>query len=583
MYLLPLQKANKHRRVKLFFVMVGAVVLGFGVWHIWGRTEPRYRVWKQRRAMEQARAFIEKHDAVRAQIALEVALTTVPGNPDAIRLAAELLELVGSPQALRMRQAVVRILPDSAGDAAALVMCSLRFHDINMARDALSAMSPSLANQVPTLRAALAFALATNNSPVSDLLFEKLKSLSPHDDGLKFTHALLLLKHPNPKRQAEARLQLDELIKSKPQFAIQAYRELAGYAMQEGKFEDARKLLTLVLADPKANFPDRLQLANIELLIDKKPFAEVFDQMASLASVDPKNVNIFIQWLMVQDRSLEAEKWLGHLPEKMLQDGEVRSVQADLAARLQGWDHLARLLEGGAWGPVTHDTVGLAMTARAMDAVARPDLRKETWEEALNSANNQLVALRVLYKLASVWGWDEQVDQTLWKIARNFSDQTWAHQQLFNSYRSKGNTAGLREVTGTLRTADINMPRYQHDWALLTLLTEPSRTMTHAKEVMRQLHDTEPSNPNFTTGYAFALAQLGRTDEALDLIQKLSDSDRGYPPRQPYLAFIYGSCHKGAELQKAQTLAKGIRLLPEEERLLVLANEEMKRPINTAP
>ncbi|MFA5265480.1 MAG: hypothetical protein WC378_16805 [Opitutaceae bacterium] len=563
--------------------MVGIVLLGFGAWQAWGHIQPHYRVWKQRRALEQARAFIEKRDAARAQIALEVALSTIPGNPDAIRLAAEMLELVGSPQAIRLRRAVARILPDSAEDAAALVLCSLRFRDFNTASEALSSIPPSVANQPPALRAALAFALATDNSPVADLLLEKLKSLYPGNEELRFMHALLLLKHPKPERQAEARLTIDELIKSRPQLATQAYRELAGYAMQERKFEEARKWLSLVLADPESTFSDRLQQANIELLIDKKPFAAIFEQMATIAAPNPKNVSIFVQWLMVQDRAQEADKWLGQLPEKLLQDADVKSVQADLATRLLDWDRLARLIEGGAWGPISHNAVALAMAARSIGATSPPALRKEAWEETLNAANNQIGALRVLYKLASIWRWEEQIDQTLWKIARSFPDQTWAHQQLFNSFRSKGNTAGLREVMGVLRATDSNTARYQHDWALLTLLTEPSRNMTHAKDVMKRLHESEPSNATYITGYAFALAQMGRANEALELIQKLSDSDHDYPPRQPYLAFIYGSCHRAVDLQRAQSLAKGIRLLPEETKLLIQASEEMQRPLSALP
>jgi hypothetical protein len=148
------------RRRKL--ILVAAVVLiGFALWEGWQKLQPRYLHWKQDRALRQARDFIAKHDPANAQLALDVALKTIPGNPDTLRVAADMLEQVNAPQAMRLRRAVVQVEPDSAEDAAKLVFSCLHFRDFNAAKDALSGTDPKVASQPPMLRAALAFALAT--------------------------------------------------------------------------------------------------------------------------------------------------------------------------------------------------------------------------------------------------------------------------------------------------------------------------------------------------------------------------------------------------------------------------------------
>ena len=62
------------------------------------------------------------------------------------------------------------------------------------------------------------------------------------------------------------------------------------------------------------------------------------------------------------------------------------------------------------------------------------------------------------------------------------------NKQLFNFYREKKNTIAMRDVMNTLRESDGTVPRYQHDWALLTLVTEPNANWNPAKETMRQLY-----------------------------------------------------------------------------------------------
>lgn len=577
MQLLESRSGSRRRRWVKPAIFIGIPVLALAGWQGWQKARPHYLRWKQQRALTQAREFIEKHDAPNAQMALEVALRTVPGNPETLRVAADLLEQVGSPQAMRLRRNVVAASPDSAEDAARLVLCCLRFRDFNAAKDAISRMPKSMADQPVALRAALAYAIATNDSPVADYIFEKLRALAPDDKNLRHAHALLLLKHPKDEIREKAEAELLAIAKAEPDSALQINRELAGAALLRRDYATAKLRMKEVLADPQASLGDRLRKANVDLVVDRQPFEPIYAELAPLASATPAEAVEFTQWLIVQNRAAEADKWLAALPDSIRSDPSVKSAQADVIAQLKDWDRLDAALAAGAWGPIPKDVLRLAMAARTVDSPARPSLRRETWEMTISAAGTNLPALRVLQRLAATWQWTDESEFTLWTIARTFPEQTWAHQSLFNLYRQKKNTGSMRDVMAALRRADGTVPRYQHDWALLTMLTESTSSWNPPKDTMRRLYETEPANSTYATGYAFALALAGKSAEALAIVEKLSPSDRDFPPRQPYLAFVYGLAKKQAEFERAQKLGEGTSFLPEESYLFVRGKEELNR------
>jgi len=581
-----LQSRPKGASRRKFYIKVIVAVLGLGLLAAFFAQESvrlKYHVWKQQRALVQARGFLDKHDAKNAQLAIEVALTAVPGSPDAMRVAADMLEQVGAAQAMRLRLAVVQTVPNSAEDAAKLVLCCIRFRDFNAAKDALANTPHELSVQLPMVSAALAYALSTSDIPVADVLFKELKTKLPDDDNLKFAHALLQMQHPDQDHRAEALRVLEALSKGNPARALQMNRELIGQALQRRDYSAAKPLLALVLDDPAATLNDRLQKANLDLLVDKVPFDTVFAQLSPLASKNAGDVAQFVQWLLVQNRAGDADRWLAGLPKELRGRAPVRSIQVDVVGQLKDWDRLAGLLEAGDWGPIPVASVRLAMAARLVSEQGNLTLRHDIWDSALVAAGPQLGAMGVLQRLASLWAWDKESEVTLWAIARAYPDQTWAHQALFNAYRSQKNTAGMREVLGTLRQSNMMVPRYQYDWALLSLLLDPQLQWNLPKETMKGLYEQNRTNATYATGYAFALAQADRKADTQTVVDAMSVADREYPPRAPYLAYVYGVLRNHEGLARMQALMTGVDFLPEEKLLLSRARDAVDRPADPLP
>lgn len=566
MSLLQLSRKKKHRSkwaptVKLVVV---AMIL-FAGWKALGPVKQHYRSWKQQRALAQAKEFIEKNDPRNAQIALELALSTVPNSPDAWRLAADMLEQVGAPQAMRLRRQIVNMVPDSVEDRAALIMSTLKFKDMNAARDAISGLTVAQGSTLPALRAQLAYALMTDNAPVADAFFDRIKALAPGEKDTELSHAILALRSPDGERVQAAKAELAELAKD-PKFRLRVGRELMNEALLRQNLPEATKRAAEVAADADAVLADRLNYANIQLLVEKKPFADVFAQLAPTIAEDELSAMQFVQWLLTHAKVAEADRWIAARPAELQKKNGVLAAQADVTAALKDWDRLAALVEQGAWGQVKPETVRLAMSARLVD----PALRGQIWEESIRSANASLGVLRILQRLSSLWGWEPESERTLWATLRMYPDQTWIHQLLFSAYRGRKDAAQMRNVMGLLREADPTVPRYQHDWALLSVLTEPTQTWTQPKETLKQLATEHPENANFAMSYAFALAQSGRAAEALPIVEKMSALERSLPARAPYLAFVYGANRQPDLVEKYGAAEQG-DWLTEEKQLVVTA------------
>lgn len=577
--LLQPKRVHRGKKWRRLIWMLAAAAVVFAGWKGWQAALPRYRSWKQQRALAQAKTFIEKRDPQNAKLALDVALAAAPGNVDATRLAAELLEQVGAPYAIRLRRAVTQLVPDSAEDQAALIYSAMKFRDFNAARDALSNLSPELADQPATLKAALAFAIATDNRPIADALSDRLKKVFPNDEQLQLIHATLLLKHPREDRRNQARAELQQLATRAPRYALAIQRELASDAIARRDYPAARRALDAASALPKAEINEQLQLANLDLLIDNKPFQPVFARLSPLAEKDAATAQQFVQWLLVQRRAPEAEKWFYNLPTAIKDAPETLNTRADLAAARRNWDQLLAYVEGGAWGGLPKETIQLVLATRAIDSQNRPSLRRETWSLAIDSVATSLAHLRALQRLAALWQWEAETESCLWAIVKTFPDQTWAHQAMFNVYRSRGNTIGLRNVLTALHDSDRSVTRYQHDWAIVSLLLEPTSAWNAPKESLAQLYKNDPANATYATSYAFALAQSERIPEAMAAIAKLTPEDQQFLPRLPYLAYVYGMARDASTLARLTEASKDGNYLPEESALFARAQAALTRKI----
>jgi hypothetical protein len=156
-----------------------------------------------------------------------------------------------------------------------------------------------------------------------------------------------------------------------------------------------------------------------------------------------------------------------------------------------------------------------------------------------------------------------------------------ALQALMDAYRARDDARDMREVAAVLRDDEPSSARRRNDWALLSLLTAPTAQWDDAKIALEELYRGDHSNPFYATGYAFALAQAGEGPRALEVVGRLSEDERAYPPRAPYLAYVYGVNGRAADVGRMQAIAAGIPCLREERQLLVMARESLRQGVRS--
>lgn len=549
---------------------LGLVLACGAAWRVYPSVKQRYLEQKQERALARAKVFLADGAIESARLELEIALAAVPGNPAAVRLAADLLDQAGSSQALTLRRSLVEAAPTSVSDRIAMSATALRLKDFNAAREALRGISAASADDPAVLRANLNFALAADQRPVADMLFDRMEALGQKTDEVEALHAFLLRLHPSPEKAAAARAELETLA-ANPDYALAIHRTLYADAILLKDFASAKRHAALACAHPKATFSDRLNEANLALIVDKEPFRAVFDRVAPGATKDEATAAEFARWLFVQGKDGEAGRWLADLPEKLAQSEVIQALRAGRAMVAKNWDELAALLSAGAWGKLPPAVIENAFAARTMAEAGREATsRNPVWAAAVTAAGSDRRTLVALLRLTRAWGWVEETEQLLWVIVRGDPNQAWAHSALMEEFRRRGDGAKMLDVITILKAAAPESVTYRHDWAVLTLLAAPTAKWDAAKETARELALAQPQNATYTITYALALAQSGKVAEAREVVEKLSSAERDYPTRAPYLAYIYGLSRQPAEFDKYEAAAKPLDLLKEERRLVAV-------------
>jgi thioredoxin-like negative regulator of GroEL len=464
---------------------------------------------------------------------------------------------------------------ESVADRLEMIAVALRLRDYNAARDALATFTPAQVEQPAVLRAYLSYALGTNNRPMADGLFDRLAVSVAPDDDMRVAHAMLLRQHPNAQKAAAARKDLEAFAQN-PKFALALNRTAFNDALAAKDLPTARRFAALVIAHPAATFGDRLNDATVALLVDRQHFDPVFAQLAPVAAASGPVAAEFVRWLIVQGKAAEAQRWLATLPGAISGTPECQSVRMDLAVAANDWETFGKLLEQGAWGPIPPEVAKLAMATHLIGS-RRTALRKEMWSETMTAAGNNLATLRVLLRVATVWRWEDETETLLWSVLRLAPTQTWAHSTLMRIYRQRGDGRKLFEVVTILKNDAPTSRTYRHDWALLSLLVSPTPDWDAAKIAAKEVHLADPANASYAATYAVALTQAGKAEEARGVIEQLSASDREYPRRAPFVAFVYGHCRRAAEFEKYAALATGASLLEEERRLIDRGREAMTR------
>jgi len=566
---------KRHRRSykKWFLILVlGATVCLFAP-DAYRSARQSYLDWKRDRALDQARKAFVVNDYPKAAIAMQVALRADRLSPKVWRTIADMSEAAGAREAILQRQQVVQLTHGAFEDQLALALTALRFGDLFIAQDALGAIPPDRREDSNYMRVAALYSMMAGEGGVAEALLSKLIKLD-QGDAVRITLATVRMSSPDPAVSTGARQELAGMAQN-PKMALRALRELMGDAILRSDWPAARAWAERLAKLPDAAFSDRLGLATLLLLREKKPLDELLPDLKVRAAKSPGDAVMLVRWLHDQKQSALALAWLDSLPVEMRDNALVKTARLEMAFAQKDWAGAGELLHENAAGPIPDDVLRLAMEARAVADVGGADaVRFSKWQQVLAAAHGNLGAYRILYRLTAAWKWEPEAEALLQTVAREFPGQTWAHEALVRVYQDQRDAPNLLKILAVWQQQQPDVRRLQNDWALMDMIVSPTPSWGRSKQVAEDLYKSEPSNAYYATACALAYAQAERAKDAVVIVEKLKPAERQFPLRAPYLAFVYAEAGMAKEAREQIKRTKFGKFYKEELKLVELAQKK---------
>jgi predicted Zn-dependent protease len=524
---------------------------------------------RQGRLIKQARRYLAKSDAARAQLCLRSALVHDPKDLEACRLMAQLTEASRLPSALLWRGKVVELNPHSVEDRLALAQTALVMRDFASATNALEGVAAADKKTAAYHNMAGAVAAAANHPTQAEAHFLEASRLEPQNPAPQLNLAIVRLHGTNTSELAEARTALQSLASNPTNSALrcQALRELTREAMGRKQQDEGLALSRQLIQETNAAFTD--WILRLEVLLETKnaDFKPALANCQRQAATNQGSIFELASWEMAKTSSGDTLAWLRSLPMKTQTNQPTTLLVAECYVTLKDWSGLHAWLEKQHWAEL--EFLRHAYMSRALRGQDLADSAKAEWEQALQSANGQKQSLVMLLGLAAQWNWETEGEELLWTIVNRYPLEEWANQTLTQALFAGGRTRSLMQLFNRKVRRTPSDLTAKNNLAMTALLLNASELKPY--DLAREVHEQAPTNSFFAATYAFSLYQQGKSAEALKVMQQINPQFLETPTTAGYYGIILKATghadSAGIYLEKA---SKAV-LLPEEQKLFAQA------------
>lgn len=552
------------KKVLLLLAILGIVLLGAAYGAYKG-----YRIVREVRLVKQAKGFMEKSEPRKALLCLQGALRYNPNNLEAVRLMADLLEQGRSPAALLYRSRVVELNPNSLDDRLSLVQAAMASRDFTMVTNTLAGVNEAGKKTAAYHKVAGSVAAAMGNVPEAESHFREAARLEPENPVPQLNLAVLGLGQTNQQVLAQARSTLT-LLSSNPTngaLRVRALRELFADAIRHNQTNAALAFSHKVLLETNSTFNDRLMRLDVLRVASDPGFDLALQTFKKDASQDPAKAHEMAAWQFNRSSPAKALAWIETLPQAFQTNQALAVMAAECRSATGDWQSLQTNIVKQTWGEL--EFIRRAYLARALREQNLEDSAKIEWSQALKFANNQRAPLVMLLRLAAQWRWNTEGEEILSLIINRYPSERWAYQALTQVYYMTGRTRPLMVLCSQQAKRNPDDLPTKNNLAMTAMLLDATEMQPH--DLARELYDKAPTNASFASTYAFSLYQQKKTNEALQVMTKLTPQQLQSPTIASYYALVL---HANGNMPTARQYFDRISgtnaptLLPEEKRLL---------------
>lgn len=526
--------------------------------------------WEQYRLISEARGLLAKDEYRKAALCLRRTLELNTNHLEATRLFGGMAEKLGRPEAITLRERASHLAPNSFEDAEAWGSLAQRIGDQQSTREALRIMERTGPNRAGYHLILARMAQAEGQRGEARGHFLAALQAEPKNDEVQLEAAELDLEATVPAIQQEAQKNLERL-RALPRFHLPALRALAAYEGRKGRLELALPLTKELIADPGATFSDRLMHLSALHATDNPHFAAYLNDLEEEAKGKPGPTALLLGWLDVHSLDMLSRDLAEKLPPEMTAKPPVALKLVENCVLLSDWKKLLKLTEHAEWGESEY--LRLAYLSRSLAETGEAAEAEAKWKAAVAAVAQQPDHLDELAQLAAAWRWRARQEALLWYIAGISKRPQAALQTLALTYSRAHDTRNLLRALASLLALSPGDFPLKNNWAMTALLMRSD--LDRATEAAREVYEARPTDPHAAATYAFALFTNDRTDDALEVMRKLTPEQLAAPSIAAYYGLLLAAL-RDPEAPKYLDLARNAKLLPEEEQLITKARRNFQ-------
>lgn len=514
--------------------------------------------------VSQADNYLAEKDWRNAQLCLQRALELIPGNLDATRAMAELLEDVGAPNAVDWRAKAAELQPDNAALRLDWAATAIKVGDLKSATNALAEVPESARGSAGYWSLMGALAWSHHDVTSAGESYDKAVRLEPTNLVSRANLATIRLLSTNPVTVAGAKVDLLSL-STNAAVRLVALRHLRDFAVTKGNTNDAVRFATEIAKDPAASLSDNLDQLSILKVARDPGFSSVLERLKKEGTKSSLVAFTVGRWIAQNESPTNAFDWLKRLPLDVQTNQPVPLLVSDCLIAQRNWIHLEELAQLGDWQAsefYRFAVLSLAQRLQGKDVAA-----KASWQRALREGNGNLSRLTRLSQVCTAWNWTSEKEEVLSNLIATYPKATWALNSLVLIYYAEGKTREIEKVLFASYNENKDDPHLQNNLANVLLLLKSRLELAHA--LARQAYEALPNDPFFISTYAYSLYLQDKVTEARKVIETIEPEALRNPAIATYCALIQSSSSDKEKAREAVAFADNAKMMLPEERELV--------------
>lgn len=532
----------------------------------------RFRAWQSQQSTRTAAQALKDHKLDEATIAARRAIQLDPDNAEAIDLMAQLSALASPDEAVKWRERLTELSPQSPDAWLGLAEAAVNARQYQTADRALNRV-PEPARSLRFYRDAGSLALGVNDRSRAIDFFRQAAAALGATDADRFNLDALELSSGQPDRAAAAEAGLMALF-ADPALAQKCHRLLASFDVSSKNFAGAQPHVDYLLHLPQVQFEDALIALDLFLQTDRTKFDQLLHNCLVRFRDEPLPASEVVRWLNAKNLLAEAQAAVSNVSPKTANDPNFKAALADTFVRRKDWAGLEGWCKDPGWGVNEYLRI-------AYDLKARRDLGGVTTSEALNAWRESLAktgqhaeCVSILFHLAIGWGWQHEAESALWAAADASSGRRAALEALWRWYGREHNTQGLFRVANRLLELDFNDRTARNNVVMLGSLLgiKNGSFLDWARD---NWENDRGKHPQFGTTYAFTLFEQGNLDDATRVLAQIGPDVLSNPDDALYAGIIKAALGQQDDARKLLEVASRGDLLPEEKELLIRSRSSL--------